>query len=103
MNFSGEYQDKAHAFTKTVFGEDHVFRAGTIGTVAQKTAFGYVSGYAEEMGLENMRQAQRLRLANGCEGVKRTTGQHPGGIIVIPSSMDVYDFTPVQYLSLIHI
>lgn len=60
----------------------------------QKTAFGYVSGYAEEMGLENMRQAQRLRLANGCEGVKRTTGQHPGGIIVIPSSMDVYDFTP---------
>lgn len=97
LNFSGEYQPTAHNFTKTVFGDDHVFRAGTIGTVALKTAFGYVSGYAEEKGLTNMRQAQRLRLAKGCEGVKRTTGQHPGGIIVIPSDMDVHDFTPVNY------
>lgn len=97
LNFSSEYQDKAHAFTKTVFGEEYVYRAGTIGTVAQKTAFGYVTGYCEEMEIDNMSQAQRLRLANGCEGVKRTTGQHPGGIIVIPGDMDVYDFTPVQY------
>lgn len=97
LNFSGDFQEHAHAYTKVIFGEDYVYRAGTIGTVAQKTAFGYVSGYSEEKGLENMRQAMRLRLAMGCEGVKRTTGQHPGGIIVIPKEMDVHDFTPVQY------
>ncbi len=97
LNFSGEYQRIAHAFTKEIFGEKNVFRAGTIGTVAQKTAFGYVSGYCEENGIENMRQAQKLRLAMGCEGVKRTTGQHPAGIIVIPNYMDVHDFTPVNY------
>ena len=97
LNFSGEYQPNAHAYTKEVFGEDYVYRAGTIGTVAQKTAFGYVSGYCEEKGIENMRQAQRVHLSLGCEGVKRTTGQHPGGIIVIPNYMDVHDFTPVNY------
>lgn len=97
LNFSGEYQEYAHAYTKDVFGEEYVYRAGTIGTVAQKTAFGYVSGYCEENSIENMRSAQRLRLAMGCEGVKRTTGQHPGGIIVIPNYMDVHDFTPVNY------
>lgn len=97
LNFSGEYQPIAHNFTKEVLGDKNVFRAGTILTVAEKTAIGYAKGYFEDKGIENFRQAELKRLAMGCEGVKRTTGQHAGGIIVIPDYMDVYDVTPIQY------
>ncbi len=97
LNFSNEYQSRAHAFIKEVFGEKHAFRAGTIGTVAEKTAYGYVSGYCEKMNITDMKRPMRDYLASGCQNVKRTTGQHPGGIIIIPEQYDAEDFTPVQY------
>ncbi len=97
LNFSGDYQPKAHLFTREIFGPENVFRAGTISTVAEKTAFGYVTGYCEEKEIENMSRAQRQRLASGCEGVKRTTGQHAGGIVVLPDDMEIEDVTPIQY------
>ncbi|MFP3155130.1 PolC-type DNA polymerase III [Lachnospiraceae bacterium ZAX-1] len=96
LNFSGEYQSKAHKYTEVIFGEGQTFRAGTIGTLADKTAFGYVKNYYEDHGVHK-RNCEISRIVEGCVGVRRTSGQHPGGIIVLPFGEEIYSFTPVQH------
>ena len=96
LNFSGEYQSNAHDYTEIIFGAGQTFRAGTIGTLAEKTAYGYVMHYCEDHGIKK-RSAEMERIASGCVGVRRTTGQHPGGIVVLPIGHEIYQFTPVQH------
>ncbi len=96
LNFSGEYQSNAHKYTEVIFGEGHTFRAGTIGTLADKTAFGYVKNYFEERGVHK-RNCEIDRIVQGCTGVRRSTGQHPGGIVVLPHGEDICSFTPIQH------